>query len=143
MTRSVFTTTATSVVLNCAIDHRAVADEAAQPQIALDQRRQLRQHALRIELARAASAASRHSGAAARADAPPAAPGGCSRDRSGRRQRVRIGAVQAGAAEHQVDLVVEHIGGDAAPQQLHGDAAAIGGIDAGAAEFEDAARENS
>ena len=51
-------------------------------------------------------------------------------------QRVRIGAVQAGAAEHQVDLVVEDVGRDAAPQQLHGDTAAIGGIDTGAPELE-------
>ena len=48
--------------------------------------------------------------------------------------------MQAGAAEHQVDLVVEHVGRDAAPQQLHGDPAAIGRIDAGAAEFENSTR---
>ena len=43
---------------------------------------------------------------------------------------------QAGAAEHQVDLVAEHVGGDAAPQQLHHRPVAIAGIDAGAAELQ-------
>ena len=36
---------------------------------------------------------------------------------------------------------MEHVGGDAAPQQLHGHPAAIGGIDAGPPELQDAARE--
>ena len=55
------------------------------------------------------------------------------------RQRLGIGAGQAGAAEHQLDVVVEDIGGDAAPQQLHDRPLAIAGIDAGAAELEDLA----
>ena len=52
------------------------------------------------------------------------------------RERVGIGAGQAGAAEHQVDFVVEHIGGDAAPQQLHHRAVAVLGVDAGPAQFQ-------
>ena len=38
----------------------------------------------------------------------------------GERQReaARIGALQAGAADHHVDAVVQHIGADAVPEQL-------------------------
>ena len=48
VTSSVLTMTKTSVVLNSAIDHRAVADEAAQPEVALDQRRHARHRLARI-----------------------------------------------------------------------------------------------
>jgi hypothetical protein len=54
-------------------------------------------------------------------------------------QLLRIGAGQAGAAEHDAYVVVEDILGDATPQQLHGGAAAIGRIDAGTAELQDLA----
>ena len=56
-----------------------------------------------------------------------------------RRQRLGVGAGQAGAAEHQRDVVVKDIGRDAAPQQLHRRPLAVGGIDAGTAELEDLA----
>ncbi len=52
---------------------------------------------------------------------------------------VGIDARQAGAAEHQCDPVMEHVSGDAAPQQLHGRAVARARIDAGASELEDLA----
>ena len=40
-------------------------------------------------------------------------------------QRIRIGAVQAGAAEHQLNAIMEDIGGDALPKQLHHRARAV------------------
>ena len=49
---------------------------------------------------------------------------------------------QARTAEHQVDLVAKHIGCDAAPQKLHHGAAAMGGIDAGAPQFQHPSREH-
>ena len=120
VTISVLTMMKTSVVLNSRIDHRAVADEAAQPQIALDERR----HA-RHRLARVVAAGLQHihlhvaAGQRAHADLR-------------RRQMMMIeiahrlgvlrgiGARQAGAAEHHLDVVVERVERDAAPQHLHG-----------------------
>jgi hypothetical protein len=54
--------------------------------------------------------------------------------------RRRIGARQARAAEHQLDVVGEHVGRDALPQQLHGRPRAVLRVDAGAAELEQLAR---
>ena len=53
-------------------------------------------------------------------------------------QRIGIGAVEAGAAEHRVDAVVPDIGPDAVPEQLDGLLGAVGLQHAGAAEFEEA-----
>ena len=73
--------------------------------------------------------------------------GKCPRPQLGRRQmvmvqvaqdrcdRIRVGPGQAGAAEHQPDLVAVDIVGDAAPQELHHRAGAVGGLDAGAAKL--------
>src|SRR5208283_912751 len=44
---------------------------------------------------------------------------------------------KARATEHQSDVVIEHIGRNSTPEQLHGRSLAIGGIDARTAEFED------
>ena len=56
--------------------------------------------------------------------------------RERRRQRLGVGARQAGAPEHQRDIVVEHIGCNAAPEQLHHRTGAIPCIDAGPSQFE-------
>ena len=53
------------------------------------------------------------------------------------RQRIGVDPRQAGAAEHQRDLVMEDIGGDAAPQELHDRPRPVAGVDAGTAELED------
>src|SRR6185437_10941000 len=57
-------------------------------------------------------------------------------------ERIRIGSRQAGAAEHQVDPVVKDVGGNAAPQQLHGGAIAVRRIDTGTAQFQDVSLEH-
>ena len=66
------------------VDHRAVADEAAQPQVAFDQRRQSAPARAADRSRRAAAGASPRSGAAGRAGAAPAGRGGCGRGRSAR-----------------------------------------------------------
>ena len=56
------------------------------------------------------------------------------------RQGMRLGirALQAGAAEHHIHAVVQHIGPDAVPEQLHRALVAIGLEHAGAAELQKA-----
>ena len=97
------------------VDHRPVPDKAADAQIAFDQRRQRREHAVRVDLRGVAPA---HLDKALGQRPRP------QRRRrqvvvveigERRRQRLRVGARQAGAAEHQRDVVVENIGRDAAP----------------------------
>ena len=58
----------------------------------------------------------------------------------GERQRraVGVGAFEAGAADHHVDAVHQHIGPDAVPEQLDRALVAVGLQDAGAAELEKA-----
>ena len=119
------------------VDHGAVADKPADPQVALDQRRQRREHAVRVEPAGVEPA---------HVDEPLGQRPRPQRRRrevvvveigERRRQRIGVGAGQAGAAEHQRDVMMKHIGRDAAPQQLHDRPGAVAGIDAGAAELED------
>ncbi len=54
------------------------------------------------------------------------------------REPARIGAFEAGAADHHVDAVVEHVGPDAVPQEFDRALVAVGLQHAGAAEFEKA-----
>ena len=56
-----------------------------------------------------------------------------------RRDRFWVGAGQTGAAEHQLDPMQIHIGGDAAPQQLHGRTAPMLAPNARPAQFQLAA----
>ena len=121
------------------VDHRAVPDKSADPQVTLDQRRQPGQRPRRVD----------------RVDVEPPHIDITLRQGAGaqgrRRQmvvmevgerrgkRVRVGAGKAGAAEHQRDVVMEDVCGDAAPQQLHDGRGAVSHIDAGAAEFQDLA----
>ena len=57
-----------------------------------------------------------------------------------RTETVGIGADETGAAEHQVDAVMEDVGRDAAPEQLHHRTVAILHVDAGPPELEQVAR---
>ncbi len=123
------------------IDHGSVADKTAQPQITLHQRRQLSERTFPVQ--------------PVRADAPHVDITALDRSRTQgggrevivveiaqlRPERVRVGAGQARAAEHQVDLVAEHIGRDAAPHQLHDRPAAMRRIHAGASKLEHLAGE--
>lgn len=52
-------------------------------------------------------------------------------------EHVGVGAGQACAAEHQVDLVLEDISGDPSPEKLHRHAVAIAGIHAGASKLQE------
>ena len=119
------------------VDHRAVADKGAEPQIALDQRRQCAQappsgrsrlrHAVHVDMAlrqrRALPVLRRRRE--------------MMQKRQRQRERIRIGAVEARAADHHVDTVPPHIAPDAVPQQLDGALVAIGRQHAGAAELEE------
>ncbi len=130
------------------VDHGAFADQAAEPQITLDQRRQGRERGAGVELRH------RRVGIDGRrqhvhVDKTPSQGAGAQRRRRevvvmqiGERHRVRprIGARQAGAAKHQRDVMMEDVGGDAAPEQLHRRPGAVGGFDAGPAKLEDFAR---
>src|SRR5690625_1465874 len=56
------------------------------------------------------------------------------------RQFLDVGAVQAAAAEQQVYLVKEDVGGNASPEELHVSAGAVVTIDAGTSQLHDLAR---
>src|SRR5579885_826567 len=56
--------------------------------------------------------------------------------RKGKRQAIRIGALETRTADHRVDLVAHDIGPDAVPEELDRALVAVGGKHAGAAEFE-------
>ena len=53
-------------------------------------------------------------------------------------ERIRVGAFNGGAAQHDVDLVAQHIGPDAVPEQFDGFLVAIGFEHAGPAELHEA-----
>ena len=63
-------------------------------------------------------------------------------EKVGKRQRhvLALRAVQAGAAEQQLDVVMQHILGDAPPEELHGGARAVVGANTGTSQFQDLAR---
>ena len=122
-----------------AIDHRAVADIGAGPEIALDQRRQgfesgaardgLRGHHVHID---------------AQMLMRPHAPflgreRGVVEEAQGLGMHGRIGALEARAADHDVDAMLVHIGPDALPEKLDGAPVAIRLEHAGAAELHEAA----
>src|SRR5580704_13975069 len=58
------------------------------------------------------------------------------RERQG--EAIRIGAVEAGAADHHVEAVLQHVAPDAMPKQLHRAFVAVGRQHAGSAELEEA-----
>ena len=58
-------------------------------------------------------------------------------ERQRQREPLGVGAVEAGAADHHVELVLQHIGPDAVPQQLDRALVAVGRQHAGAAELEE------
>ncbi len=58
-------------------------------------------------------------------------------ERKRQREGVGIGAFEAGAADHHVEPVLQHIGPDAVPQQLDRALVAIGRQHAGAAELQE------
>jgi hypothetical protein len=55
--------------------------------------------------------------------------------RKGERQAIGIGALEACAADHGIDLVAHDIGPDTVPEELNRALVAVGGKHAGAAEF--------
>ena len=123
------------------VDHRAVADEAAETKVALDQRRQFGQRAAHVDrLGRQDIHLGIALGQGARPDRLGRADGS-DRGRTAARPGLGVGAGQARAAEHQVDLAGQHIAGDAVPKQLHDRLGAVLAVDAGTAEFEHASRE--
>ena len=128
----------TSVVPNCRSMTAPSPTVRPEAQIALDERRQRLERRLGVDLlARQAIHADMQPVVRA---APPL----------GRRQRivmqeaqrhgvlVGIGAGEAGAADHHVDLVLAHVGPQAVPQQLDGPLVAIRLEHAGAAELHEA-----
>ena len=121
------------------IDHRPVADEAAQPEIALEQGRQLGQRGFLVDLLTTQpfhvdKALRQGRGTQLRRCQVRAVQVG---QRQG--QGVGIGARQTGTAQHQRHVEVEDVLGDAGPKELHEGAATIVPGDAGAAKLHDLA----
>ena len=119
------------------IDHGAVADLGADAEIALDQRRQGVDRRAGVDRLLGDAI---HRGVAVRqrADAPFLG-GEAVVVEEGERQgeAARVGALEAGAADHHVDAVAQDIGPDALPQEFDGALAAIFRQHAGAAELEE------
>src|SRR5262245_21309436 len=117
------------------VDHRTVADEGSYPQVALDQRRQGLEGRLRIDLVLRDQI---HGDVQVRMGA--AAP--IRRSLSKMMQETQrhsvlawIGALEAGAADHDVDLVLAHIGPKAVPEKLDRALGAVGAKHARAPEL--------
>ena len=120
------------------VDHRAVADIGADPQIALDQRRQ------RLDRGAHVDRLARHhvhvdAQMLMRLDAPILRRERVMVEIAQRRgMRRGVGAREAGAADHDVGAMLAHIGPHALPQQLERALVAIGLEHAGAAKLHEA-----
>jgi len=119
------------------IDHRAIAKGRAEAQIALDERRQRLHRGLDVHRL-AGAAIHPHMQARQRLHTGIAVARGVVLQ-EGERQREGFGldALEARAAEHHIDAVMQDIAPDTVPEQLHGPLVAIGLEHAGAPEFQE------
>ena len=117
------------------VDDRAVANERAKPQIALDERRDALERRFRVDLI-LGQAIHRHAQSAART-AQPFLRGKRIVMQEAQRfgVRVRISAFKTRAADHHIDLMLAHVGPKAMPKQFHRALVAVGREHARAPQF--------
>ena len=118
------------------VDHGAVADSAAETQISLDHRRQIAQRRFPVD---PVGGQQIHIDVAVLdRDGPVPLGRQVVVVQIGERPRdlFGVGAVQAGAAEQEGNVVRQDVGRYAAPKDLHGPSCPVGGVDAGTAHFE-------
>ena len=120
------------------VDDGAVADIGAEPEIALDQRRQRFQRGPRVD-----RVGRQHVHVDAQMLMRPDAPvlrrkRVVVEEAQGDGVRARVGALEAGAADHHIDAVLAHVRPHALPEQLERALVAVGLEHAGAAKLHEA-----